>query len=95
MIRCIICLSCLFVIALTGCRPETPPPVEAAEQAEKAAVTTAVEEAGSTTNQTAAAVPPLRSLFTEARELLGQGNTNAVLEKLEQALDDPELSGDR
>ena len=92
MIRCIICLSCLFVIALTGCRPGTPPP---AAVAEKASVPVAAEEAGGTTNQTASAANPLRDLFTEARELLGQGNTNAVLEKLEQALDAPELSDDR
>jgi tetratricopeptide (TPR) repeat protein len=58
-------------------------------------VTAAVEDAGSTTSQTAAAATPLRSLFTEARELISQGNTNAALETLEQALDDPELSGDR
>lgn len=91
MSRCAIYMSCLFVIALTGCRTGTPPP---ADVAEKASVPVTAEETGSTTNQTAAAVNPLRDLFTEARELLGQGDTNAVLEKLEQALDAPELSDD-
>jgi hypothetical protein len=92
MSRCIIYISCLFVIALTGCRSGTPPP---AAVTEKASVPVAVEKTGSTTNQTASAIDPLRELFTEARELLGQGNTNEVLEKLEQALDTPELSDDR
>jgi tetratricopeptide (TPR) repeat protein len=92
MIRCIICVSCLLVIALTGCRPGTPPPVEAAENA---ATPAAAKEAGSTTNEAASAANPLRDLFTEARDLLGEGYTNAVLEKLEQALDAPELSDDR
>ena len=92
MSRCIIYISCLFVIALTGCRAGTPPP---AAVAEKASVPVAAETAVGATNQTAAAIDPLRELFTEARELLGQGNTNAVLETLEQALDAPELSDDR